>query len=246
MNNYPFFRYVPGDSKFHKLNSKMKILLFIICVLTSVIIKDYISLLIFGMFLLYMILKTKVIFKAYFENIFLLWPIYVIVFVISFALTINIFSSILFLIKMIYIITLFLILTFTTSLSEIAWGFECLFEGLKKVKIPVSKISLTIAMSIKFISNLFEQYRQIKKSMAYKGFRVNSSGFTGKKKIIIPTIRLSYRLSKTTLAAMKLRFYGNLKRRTNYHNNKKTGYDKFLIFISVVVLYICFYIGYIG
>jgi energy-coupling factor transporter transmembrane protein EcfT len=44
--------------------------------------------------------------------------------------------------------------------------------------------------------------------------------------------------------AMKLRFYGNSKRRTNYHENKVTKFDKVLVIIPIILMYIVIWLGW--
>lgn len=243
MNNNTFFRYIPGDSKVHLLNSKFKILWFLISIIITVLIRDYISVLI--VFLYYFILAglSKIKFKTYLSNIMELWPIYVLSLIITFLITFNINLSILIMIDIILLVFLFLILTSTTSLSEIAWGFDCLFSFLKKVHIPVSKISLKIATNIKFIEMLFSKHKEIRKSMAYRGVSYGK-GLKSFKKMIIPVISLSYKLSRRTSKLMHLRFYGCSKIRTNYHENKKTYFDKLLIFTSIILIYVIIWLGW--
>lgn len=244
-NNYSFFKYVPKESKVHMMNSKMKVAWFLLSILIALVIFDYISLLLFSLFLIYMMVKTKVNFDVYISNVLILWPIYCALFLISFLITFNLLLSLLIVLKLLLIIVLFLILTFTTSLSEIAWGFECLFARLKKVGIPVSNISLFIALAIKFISGLFDQSREVRKSMAYRGMPYKKNMITSFKKMTIPIIRLSYKLSLRTIAAMKLRFYGYGKKRTNYHENKVTKFDKSLILVDAILLYFVIWIGWL-
>ena len=141
---------------------------------------------------------------------------------------------------------LFIIITFTTSLSEIAWGFECLLEKLKKIKVPVTKIALRVAFSIKFLAMFFEQIKTIRKSMAYRGIPYKKGIVSSFTKMIIPSARLSYNLSKRTIVAMKLRFYGYAEKRTNYHENKKTNFDTALIVCNLVFVYIILWLGWLS
>ena len=245
MNNTPYFKYITGTSKVHMMNSKMKILCFLLSIINICIIKDYISLLLFLIFLLFVILNSKIKLFYYLENLIVLFPIYIIIFILTQIITLDLFVSLLIAIKVIYIIILFIILTFTTSLSEVAWGFECLFEKLKKIGIPVTKIALRIAFSIKFISILFEQIKSIRKSMAYRGIPYKKGLISSFSKMFLPAVRLSYKLSSRTIIAMKLRFYGYSKKRTNYHENKKTNFDKFLIICNGVLLYLIIWLGWV-
>lgn len=243
-NKYPFFKYVTGSSRVHLMNSKMKIIWFLLTFLATLIINDFVSSLILTLFLLVVILNSKINITAYVKNLLTVWWFYVLCFLIAFLITIEISLSLLVLAKAILVVTLFLILTFTTSLSEIAWGFECAFIRLKKIKVPVSKISLRIAMDIKFIATVFEQSKEIRKSMAYRGVSYKKNFLNSFKKMIIPVLSLSYNSSRNLAKIMRLRFYGNSKRRTNYRENKTSGFDKVLVFTSVILIYIVIWLGW--
>lgn len=246
MNNYPYFKYITGNSKIHLLNSKSKILCSLLILLNTILVRNYISMLLVSLFVLYIIFNTKINLKYYISNLMILLPVYLIVFLILFILSGNVLLSLLIVIKIIIIVLNFIIITFTTSLSEIAWGIECLFVKLKKFKVPVTKISLRIAFGIKFVSSLFDQIKQIRKSMAYRGVPYKGGVFKSIRKTFIPAIRLSLKLSKRTITAMKLRFYGYGKTRTNYHENKKTKFDTALLIINIILIYIVIGLGWIA
>ena len=243
-NKYPFFKYIKGTSKIHNMNSKFKIANFLFMLLLIILMRDYVSFFMLLLCILYLMMLSKINIKAYLENTLIFWPIYILVLVLSFMLTGNIYLSLVIMFKPILILLLFLLLTFTTSLSEIAWGFECLFIKLKKIKVPVSKISLRIALNIKFVATLFEQFRNIRKSMAYRGVSYGNSRIITFFKMFFPVVNLSYKLSRRMVATMKLRFYGSTNRRTNYHENKETKFDKFLIAYNFLVLYFIIWLGY--
>ena len=244
MNNYSFFKYITGDSKIHLLNSKYKIILLIINILSILLIRNYNSIMVMFCYLLVICLLSRIGLNKYIDNILVLWPIYLIVGAMIYLITFNYLYAILFVIKMVFIILALLILTNTTSLSEIAWGIECLFSKLKKIKFPVSKMALRIAMDIKFVATMFEQSQQIRKSMAYRGVPYNSRSLLAVKKMTVPVISLSYNLSRRMVKIMKLRFYGSTSQRTNYHDNKPTKIDKLLVFISIVVFYAILWLGW--
>ena len=245
MNNIPYFRYITGDSKVHKMNSKMKMLWFLLSIFDILLMRDNISLLLFLLLIFFVIFNTKINLYYYFKNIFIIFPAYVLLFIIVYILCLNLSLSLFITIKFICIIILFIVITFTTSLSEIAWGFECLFEKLKKVNIPVTKIALRLAFSIKFLGMFSEQIKTIGKSMAYRGVPYKKGIISSFTKMIIPSARLSYNLSKRTIVAMKLRFYGYGTKRTNYHENKKTNFDTALIAFNLIFIYVILWLGWL-
>lgn len=243
--NYPLFKYISGDSKVHLMNSKLKILWCILSFIIIILLNDYISIGIFSMLLITVAIMSKIKLDIYIYNLCKVWILYLIAFVITYFITFNMNLSIYTTVKVVLFILQFLILTFTTSLSEIAWGIECLFSKLKKIHVPVSKIALKTAMYIKFVATVFEQSRTIRKSMAYRGVAYKNNSHVAFKSMFIPVIRLSYKLSKRTVAAMKLRFYGYSNKRTNYHENKTTAFDKILIFCDIVILYVTLWLGWV-
>ena len=105
-------------------------------------------------------------------------------------------------------------------------------------------MALNIAFSIKFVSTLFEQARTIRKSMAYRGIPYGKKHNKTLKNMLIPVITLSLKLSRRMIAAMKLRFYGYSKNRTNYRGNKVTGFDKFIIFVEFAIIYLSIWLGW--
>lgn len=243
-NDYHLFRYVPVSSKTHLMNSKMKTIWFLLTLLSLVIIRDYVSLLCFLFFLFVIMYYSKISFINYLRGIYTLWPVYIAGFIITFLISLNVSFAFLTSIKLIFIILLFLIMTSTTSLSEIAWGLECTFNGLKKIKVPVSRISLRIAMDIKFISLIYDESKEIRKSMAYRGIPYKKGSLKSFKKMIVPVISISYKNSRRMVKIMRLRFYGNSKRRTNYHENKVTAFDKVLVVVPIVLLYVVIWLGW--
>lgn len=242
-NNYPFFKYISGDSKVHKMNSKYKILFILFMFILLAITRDIISLLILSVYVLFFISKTNINIKYYIYNTIRVYFVFLLTFIFVFLLKLDILYALFVSYKVMLAVLLMLALTFTTSLSEIAWGIECLFSKLKKIKIPVSKIALKIAMYIKFVSTVFEQMINIRKSMAYRGVAYTSK-ITALKNMIIPVLTLSYKSSKRIISSMKLRFYGYSKNRTNYNENKTTKFDKCLIIIECVMLYFIIWLGW--
>ena len=83
----------------------------------------------------------------------------------------------------------------------------------------------------------------VRKSMAYRGISYNSNKLKSFKKMIVPVVSLSYKLSRRMVKTMKLRFYGN-KIRTNYHENKITSFDKVLVFLPIILIYIVIWLGW--
>lgn len=245
-NKYTFFKYVFNDSKIHTMNSKTKISIIFLLLISSILLVDYVSLICLLLFLIYLSYKSKISYINYLKNEFIVWPFYLFVFIISLVLSYDISISLICVLKFILIIKTLLILTATTSLSEIAWGIEGVLKPLKKIKISVSNFSLKIALGIKLISTLFDQTKEVRKSMAYRGLPYNNNPISTFKKIFVPALTLSIKHILNVKTAMKLKFYGSTKKRTNYREFKKTKFDNILFIISLILLYLTIYFGFVN
>src|SRR5574344_1406279 len=112
-NNYPFFRYITGDSKVHKMNSKMKILWFLISLLILVLLRDIISTAIFTLIILFMMLSSKINVMAYLLNLLRVWLLYVVGFVVTYLLTLNAPIALFVGYKLLLLVLILLIITVT-------------------------------------------------------------------------------------------------------------------------------------
>ncbi|MEG2351508.1 MAG: energy-coupling factor transporter transmembrane protein EcfT [Bacilli bacterium] len=244
-NKYPFFKYVPGDSKVHKMSSKLKIMCLLLSLLIIVLIKDPLCFMLYVILLGIIMIRSQISLKQYGLNLLeVVWFI-VIIYIITFFITFDLLISMIISVKFILIVMNLLIITFTTSISEIAWGIEGLFSKLKKLKVPVAKIALSCAATVKFTATLFEQFKTIRKSMAYRGLPYNSNPILIVNKMVIPVTVLSYKRAVKVKKAMKLRFYGCVTNRTNYHGYKETKEGKIFLLAEVILLYLVISLGWI-
>lgn len=126
----------------------------LLTLISLLLINDLVSLGILSSFLLIIIGLSKIDIRAYVSNALLVWPLYLTLFIIFLCIFLNPITALIWTLKLFLIIILFLILTFTTSLSEIAWGFECAFACLKKLIFRFLKHHL----KLRWILSLFQLF----------------------------------------------------------------------------------------
>ena len=95
-NNYPFFKYISGDSKVHKMNSKYKILFILFMFILLAITRDIISLLILSVYVLFFISKTNINIKYYVYNTIRVYFVFLLTFIFVFLLKLDILYALFF------------------------------------------------------------------------------------------------------------------------------------------------------
>jgi energy-coupling factor transport system permease protein len=133
-----------------------------------------------------------------------------------------------------------LILTYTTSSTEITYGLEKVFSPFKYMRIPVNKIALSISLALRFIPTIFEQSEKILKSQASRGIDFYHSGIREKviavSSMLFPMFILSFKRADNLADAMEVRLYDCNSKRTNYRMNKWTSLDDMMIVLHVGIL----------
>jgi energy-coupling factor transport system permease protein len=181
MFNVMIGKYFQVDSKIHKMNSKSKIICVILfLILLSISNNNLIFLgLLTGLTMISMNL-SNVPLKWYLKDISnLKW---LILFLVVFNLIFNVplLITLVLITKLILGIIYTMVLTYTTSSTEITYGLEQILKPLRLIKIPVNKIALSISLALRFIPIIFEQTEKILKSQASRGIDFNHSNIKGR------------------------------------------------------------------
>ena len=113
--------------------------------------------------------------------------------------------------KFILVIIGSMILTFTTSIMDFVKAFNSLLKPLKKIKIPVDNISLTLAMSLRFLPLIFRQSEKIRKTQIIRGSDFKSRNILKKIhslfSLFVPLLINSFLKSEEMALAMEARCF---------------------------------------
>lgn len=209
MVNGRFSRYYSTCSKIHLLNPLCKVLaliIFVIMVLMASSLRVVLSLFLIS---IYVMVISHVPYKFYFKPLWSMKVLFVFIFLINLLFGVNIYSSIVMIGKVCLIVVYSSVLLFTTTTNELALGFDSLLRPLCFFKLPVSKISMAIALSINFIPSLFLETNKILKSQKSRGFDYSRGSFKDKvvgiKSILIPMFVLSMRRADMVSDAMEIK-----------------------------------------
>ena len=171
-NRYNIGNYYLKRSFIHELNPTFKIISLIICIIATFTANNYIDfIVIFGLIIFEMFL-SKISFKIYFKNIYSLKIFILFIFIINLIFGLSFISTIYMILKIVYVVLLSAILTFTTPPMEITYGLERVFRIFNKF-ISVNSIALSITLALRFIPVTVMQAERIIKASSLRGVDYN-------------------------------------------------------------------------
>ena len=110
------------------------------------------------------------------------------------------------------------IMTLTTTPNALTDGLEKSLGFLKKVKIPVHEIAMTMSIALRFIPILIEETDKIMKAQTARGADFESGGFIKKAKamvpLLVPLFISAFRRASDLAMAMEARCYHGDEHRT--------------------------------
>ena len=234
-------KYYPTKSMIHLLNPLTKIICLFIILISNIINSNLInSIILLGLIIgLYLISHLPI--KLLKNVIYSIFPLLLLIFIINLIGTKNIIFSIISSINIIIVIINLMIITMTTSLTEITYGLEHFLNPLKKFKIKPSELSLKITNFIRFIPMYLDNKERIIKKIHNHNQDLELLELKYKIKtyfeIKIKAFKLALKQLKQTTKMMDIRLYSIKEYRTNLRLNKFGVVDT-LIILSHVVIFI--------
>lgn len=218
LDSISFNRFYNVNSRLRQMNPISKIL----CVLMFLILTFIDSSIEFNLILLIFVfmamLLSNIPFKVYGKILLGLLSFIIFIFLINLICNVNVYTSILFSIRLILIVLYSSILTLTTSPDELIFGLEKILSPLKIFKIPVNSLALILSFSIRFIPLVFEMGKGIIKCYDSRGIKFSQLSFKFKllylKSIIIPVFVLSFKNSDDLADTLSLRLFDSNEKRT--------------------------------
>lgn len=260
VNSIVLGRFFPGKSLIHKLDPRVKVLLDILMIILTFIGQNYISLLLIFISVLICVVVSKVPYKLYFKSM------KSIIFIIFFTSALNIFygqgepifqlwfikitkeginNSIFVAVRLLTLIILSSILTFTTSPTDLTDALERLLKPLKFIKVNVHDISMIMTIALRFVPTLIEEADKIMCAQKSRGADFEAGKLNERIKaltpILIPLFVSSFRRAYELAIAMECRCYNGGYGRTRMRALKLGAADFFSIIyvltITCVIIY---------
>lgn len=254
-------QYFPGNSLVHKMDARMKIILTVALIVAIFICKTLPSLAVIVLASIALVLVSKIPLKTVYKSI---KPLGII---ILFTAILNLFygkgepliqiwklkiteagimTAVFMAIRIISLVVISSLLTYTTSPNELTDALERLMKPLKIFKIDVHSISMTMTIALRFIPTLIEEIDKIMSSQKSRGADMESGGIIHRAKalvpVLIPLFISAFRRANELAYAMECRCYRGGEGRTKMKVMKFSSRD--YISLVVVILFIALLVSF--
>lgn len=255
MADVTFGQYYPGNSLIHRIDPRMKTVLIIAMMIAIFVCKSYLSLAITLLAVVIIVAISKINIKTILKGI---KPIVIVVLITTllnlfygsgepivsfwiFKITENGINNAVFMaFRVIMLIVLGLMLTYTTTPTALTDAVEALLKPLTIFKIDVHTIAMTMTIALRFIPTLLEEVEKIMAAQKSRGADMESGGLISRAKAIVPVIIplfiSSFRRANELADAMECRCYRGGKGRTkmNVMHLKVLDYAAMVLVIAYI------------
>lgn len=258
LSNFTFGQYYQTSSVIHKMDPRFKLPELIAVIVLMFLCGSFWSLGLMAGLVLLILGLSKVPLKMYFKNLKTLLPILVLtallnavyvtegtvlaefwVFTVS---TGGIYRAFFMALRVVLLILISSVLTYTTTPTELTDAIESLLSPLKFVGLsePVHTLAMMMTITLRFIPTLTDETDKILAAQRARGADTESGGLIQKMKamipVLIPLLISSVRRAGELAEAMDCRCYNGGKGRTRMRKMTAKRSD----FLSVIALLIIF------
>ena len=248
-------QYFPGNSVIHKMDPRMKIVLTMFLIVLIFLCKNVVSLFLVVLCTFMLVLVSKIRLKTVLKSI---KPLTVIIIITSLLnlfygtgeplvefwrlkITLNGIETAVFIaVRIITLVVISSLLTYTTSPTELTDSIERLLKPLKYLKVDVHSIAMTMTIALRFIPTLIEEIQKIMAAQKSRGADMESGGLIHRAKalipVLIPLFVSAFRRANELAYAMECRCYRGGDGRTKMKVMKMTARD-YIAFVIVAVFF---------
>ncbi|MEH7010155.1 energy-coupling factor transporter transmembrane component T [Neobacillus niacini] len=267
--NITIGQYVPTGSYIHRLDPRIKLLVFTILVLAIALNTSYLGNALGLLLSIYLFWASKIPISYGLSGIKPAIPFIIILAVLQLIFQGNVFSGgtvffeygfilitsesirlvIVSAVRFVEIILLSSVLTLSTSTTELTHAIQSLLSPLKKIKFPVHELSLIITIAIRFVPTFAIEMEKMMKAQASRGADFGSGEWwriiqrtKDMFPIIIPLFNIALSRAEDLILAMESRCYTPGNDRSAYSVYKALGRDYLVLFIGLLLsLLLLFY-----
>lgn len=253
-------QYFPGNSFIHKMDARMKIILTMLLIVSIFVCKNVVSLLLMVVCTFLLVLVSKIPIKTVLKSIKPLAVIIIITALLNIfygkgepiaelgrlKITMNGIETAVFMaVRIIILVVISSLLTYTTSPTELTDSLERLMKPLKLFKVDVHSIAMTMTIALRFIPTLVEEIQKIMAAQKSRGADLDSGGLIRRAKalipVLIPLFISAFRRANELAYAMECRCYRGGAGRTKMKVMKMTFKDfaalaVVIIFFAVIII----------
>lgn len=248
-------QFFPGNSVIHKIDPRVKILLIIAYIVFLFVANNFVSLGFMVLVTVAILLLTKIPVKMYFKGL------KAIMFIILFTSVLNMFygsgepiwqwgflkitlngisNAVFISIRIVALIFISCVLTYTTSPTDLTDALERLMKPLTVFHIKVHEIAMMMTIALRFVPTLLEETDKIMNAQKARGANMDSGGLIKRVKammpVLVPLLVSSFNRAYELAVAMECRCYRGGAGRTRMKVLKAETKDAVAVAVSVFVL----------
>lgn len=258
MIQFSFGQFYPADSVIHKLDSRTK-LLGVIALIAALFIPsagNFIPLSFTAISILVIYLLSKVPLRLALKSVKSILPIIILMSILNifytdegdvllsfWKITITtggLWRALFMIIRIVFLIIVTSLLTYTTNPIDLTDGLERLLSPLKIFKIPVHDLAMIMTIALRFIPTLMEEANKIIAAQKSRGADIDTGSLIHRIKalipILIPLFVSAIKRATELATAMDCRCYCGGEGRTRMKQMKLKACDYISFFICAVII----------
>lgn len=251
-------QFFPGNSLIHKLDPRAKIISLLVLIVSLFLCRNFFSLGLLFLLSVTAVLVSRISLKVVLSGLKMIVVLVVFTGVLQilynddgeiwwkpfekyeFAVTSGgVYSAVFIIIRIVSLILLSSLLTYTTSPTMLTDAIERLLSPLKLIKINVNSLAMMMTIALRFIPTLIEEINIIMSAQKARGADLETGSIIQRAKalvpIFVPLIVNSFRRAYELAFAMECRCYTGDNKRTRM-KVMKLSFRDFLVFAIIIIL----------
>lgn len=252
-------RYVETGSILHRTDPRVKVILYIIYLITIFIVNTQIALMLLCVITVIQLIVAKIPLRVTWSTLKPMLPLALFIFILNIFtlkqgdviwswrfLSVTDFGvqrAFLMAARLVFLIlSTSVLLTLTTTPLKISDALESLMAPLKALRFPVHEMAMMMSIALRFIPTLIEETDKIMKAQVSRGADYDTGSFVSRIKgyitVLIPLFVSSFKRAEDLAVAMDARCYRGGEGRTKLNPLKLKGRDiiVFFVFLLAAVL----------
>ncbi len=148
--------------------------------------------------------------------------------------------------RLLFLILISSLLTYTTRPMDLTFGLEKLFAPLKRFRVPVGELSLMMSIALRFIPTLMEEADKIMKAQMARGADFESRNLASRARsmlpLLVPLFVSSFHRAEELAMAMEARGYRGEEGRTRFRQLAMRRVDWLMLLAPLPLCLILFFL----
>ena len=256
LSNITMGQYYPVDSKVHRLDPRIKLILTIVFIVAVFLAKTFVGYVILFLFVYGVSRLANVPFKMLLRGLKPLRLILILTFLLNLFFTTGetvwvefwiikitkegFLQALFYSLRLAFLVVGTSLLTLTTSPVALSDGIEMLLSPLKKIHFPAHELAMMMTIALRFIPTLLEETDKIMKAQMARGADIESGNLVSRAKamvpLLVPLFVSAFRRAGDLAMAMESRCYHGGEGRTRLRVLKLTRNDGIACLVMLLLL----------